>query len=715
MPEKTVLDVRGMTCSSCASGISRHLEKMGLNDIQVHFDSGEVEAYLPEGWNPERLCKEIDRLGYQSSQKGHEYAPGKWALLGSSLGFRFLFCAFFSTLLLLHMFLPWNILHQPLFQFLLCIPVMFIGWQHFGKSALGAIRSGTSNMDVLISLGSGSAFIYSCIAWFRQMDGSANGPQLYFETAATIITLLLLGNLIERRSLKSTQAGLEALIRIQPDKAHRIVDPMTDRERTETVESSQLRPNDLVLIPTGSKIPADGLVYEGTADIDTSLMTGESLLRSVGVNDSVYSGTVVSDGHLKIIVQHSGTETALSRMIDTVRSSALRKPAIQRSGDRLSAVFVPVVIGLAVITFVANLWWTGLDTGESLLRAIAVLVISCPCAMGLATPTAVSVGIGKAARSGILVKGGDTLERLSQVSTVVFDKTGTLTEGRMQIEHIHYNGEEKVLQALIGTLEQYSSHPYAITLTNSFGHLALPADIRFRDIREEKGKGVEAITTDERCYRIGSAAFAGGTDAESTFQVFLSCNGVRLASIRFSDTVRNEAAGSIQQLHALGIHTVLLSGDRLEHCLEVASQTGIKEVYGEKLPGEKADVIRILQQKGPVAMVGDGINDSAAMAIADVGIAMGKGTSIAIKTAEVVLMNREPLSSIPVIRHLSKDTLLTIRQNLGWALAYNLVAIPMAASGLLSPLLASLSMAFSDVVVIGNSLRLHLRKTNVQP
>ena len=709
MSEKTVLDVRGMTCSSCASGISRHLEKMGLHDVNVHFDSGEVEATLPTGWSAERLCKEIDRLGYTSSLKGEDSNPGKWELLTTSLGFRFLISTVFSIPLLLHMVFPWTILHDPLVQFILCLPVMFIGWQHFGRSALGAIRSGTSNMDVLISLGSGSAFIYSCIEW-SMMHKDAAPPHLYFETAATIITLLLLGNLIERRSLKSTQAGLEALVRIQPDKAQRIVDPMTDRERTETVDSSQLRTNDLILIPTGTRIPADGLVYEGSADIDTSLMTGESVLRSVVVNDTVLSGTVVSDGYLKIIVQHAGSETALSRMIDTVRSSALRKPAIQRSGDRLSAVFVPVVIGLALITFCLNYWMLDYDAGESLLRSVAVLVISCPCAMGLATPTAVSVGIGKAARQGILVKGGDTLERMSQVRTVVFDKTGTLTEGRMSIDQLHYWGEEKSIQGLIGTLEQYSTHPYAQALTTAYGNLPLPADIRFRDIREVKGKGVEAYSTDERCYRIGSAVFAGGSKADPAYQVFLSCDGTTLASIRFSDTIREEAAHSIGQLKALGLNVVMLSGDRLEHCLDIAKKTGITEVHGEKLPEEKAAIIKKLQEAGPVAMVGDGINDSAAMAIADVGIAMGKGTSIAIKTAEVVLMNSQPLNSLTVLRLLSIDTLRTIRQNLGWALAYNLVAIPMAATGMLSPLLASLSMAFSDVVVIGNSLRLHLRK-----
>lgn len=710
MSEKTVLDVRGMTCSSCASGISRHLEKMGLHDVNVHFDSGEVEATLPTGWSAERLCKEIDRLGYTSSLKGEDSIPGKWELLTTSLGFRFLISTVFSIPLLLHMVFPWTILHEPLVQFLLCLPVMLIGWQHFGRSALGAIRSGTSNMDVLISLGSGSAFIYSCIEW-SMMHKDAAPPHLYFETAATIITLLLLGNLIERRSLKSTQAGLEALVKIQPDKAQRIIDPMTDRERTETIDTSLLRTNDLVLIPTGNRIPADGLVYEGSADIDTSLMTGESVLRSVVVNDTVLSGTVVSDGYLKIIVQHAGNETALSRMIDTVRNSALRKPAIQRSGDRLSAVFVPVVIGLAIITFCLNFWWMNHDAGQSLLRAVAVLVISCPCAMGLATPTAVSVGIGKAARQGILVKGGDTLERMSQVRTVVFDKTGTLTEGKMSIDHVHYSeGADQSINGLIGTLEQYSTHPYASALTTAYGNLPLSADIRFRDIREVKGKGVEATTTDDRCYRIGSAVFAGGPDADPAYQVFLSCDGKRLASIRFSDTIRKEAAHSIGQIKALGLNVVMLSGDRLKHCIDIAKRTGITEVYGEKLPEEKAEIIRSLQEKGPVAMVGDGINDSAAMAIADVGIAMGKGTSIAIKTAEAVLMNNQPLNSIAVLRLLSIDTLRTIRQNLGWALAYNLVAIPMAATGMLSPLLASLSMAFSDVVVIGNSLRLHLRK-----
>ncbi|MCE2846720.1 MAG: cadmium-translocating P-type ATPase [Sphingobacteriales bacterium] len=706
MDKTAHLDVQGMTCSSCASGIGKHLEKLGVKEVRVYFDSGELEALLPEGWDESRLIAEIERLGYSGNVKGGQTPEKSFFDKLQSLEFRFVLSALFTIPLLAHMLSPWTVLHSAIVQFFLCLPVMLIGWQHFGKSAIGALRSGIPNMDVLISLGSGSAFIYSLLSWFGS-SGEHHGD-LYFETAASIITLLLLGNLIERRSLRSTQKGLSDLIRLQPLKASRLVNAMTNNERTEDVEASALRPNDLVLVQSGSRIPADGQVYEGEARIDTSMMTGEAMPRKCVPNDAVLSGTIVSEGYIKFIVKQSGTETTLSRMIDVIRNAAMRKPQIQRFGDRISAVFVPVVIGIALITFLLSWLWFGYDSGESLLRAIAVLVISCPCAMGLATPTAVAVAIGHAARNGILIKGGDTLERLNGVSTLVFDKTGTLTEGKMKLESLEADSDPKLVKALLGTLEQYSTHPYARTLAAEFSQETLPAEIRFKEIREVKGQGIEAKTVDGKLIRLGSARFTGA-EQDPTFQVFLSFNQVIIGRARFSDPPREEATEVVRRCREMGMRIVLLSGDRQSACSSLAAKLGIDEVYAEQLPDDKFNRIQLLRKNGPVAMIGDGINDAAAMAIADVGIAVGQGSSIAIQTAEIVLLNNQPIGLLPELLTLSTRSIRTIRQNLLWALAYNLVAIPMAAAGYLSPLLASLSMAFSDVVVIGNSLLLHVR------
>lgn len=438
------------------------------------------------------------------------------------------------------------------------------------------------------------------------------------------------------------------------------------------------------------------------------MMTGEALPRKCLVNDTVMSGTIVSEGYIKFIVKQAGTATTLSRMIEVVRNASMRKPQIQRFGDRISAVFVPVVIGIAVITFFICWLTLCLSGGDSLLRAIAVLVISCPCAMGLATPTAVAVAIGHAARHGILIKGGDTLERLHGVKTLVFDKTGTLTEGKMKLESLKNDSQPHLARALFGILEQYSTHPYARTLAAEFSQETLPADFRFKEIREIKGQGVEATTTDGKLIKVGSARFTGAVE-DSIHQVFLSINEEIIASARFSDPPRQEAAEVVRQCAEMGMRVVLLSGDRHVACSALASELGISEFYAEQLPDDKFNRIQQLRKEGPVAMIGDGINDAAAMAVADVGIAVGQGSSIAIQTAEIVLLNNNPIGLLPELINLSNRSIRTIRQNLLWALAYNLIAIPMAAAGHLSPMLASMSMAFSDVVVIGNSLLLHIR------
>ncbi|MBP7166029.1 MAG: cadmium-translocating P-type ATPase [Bacteroidia bacterium] len=710
MQEKIVLNVSGMTCSSCAQGIHKHLAKKGFEEIQVNFEGGEVEFVLPENTSTEKAIREINSLGYSASNKGEEVKSSKLQQVLQNPTLRFLICCLFTIPLLAHMFVDYPLLHLPSFQFILSTPVFLIGMFHFGRSAWGSVKTGSPNMDVLITMGSGSAYLYSIAGWIIYGRTENVMQYMFFETTATIITLLLLGNLIERSTLKRTQSSLEFLTRIQPQTARKIDQAMTPEETTREIPAEHLHVHDFVLVNTGEKIPADGLIYEGQATIDESMMTGESLPSEKKINDQVLSGTILKSGHLKMIVQQTSGNTVLGKMIDTVRKSALVKPEIQRIGDKVSSWFVPVVIVFAIITFCYSLLIIDLPMRDAMLRSIAVLVISCPCAMGLATPTAVAVGIGRSARNGILIKGGDTLERFSQINTIVFDKTGTLSQGNITLTKWHFHQDELLAQYLTSTLEQYSTHPYAAVLANAYQQIKSPTAISFKEIKEVHGGGVMAVDKDGTRYKIGSTTFTGINNSENIYQVFLTKNEELLASFGFEDQLRVEAKETVQYFKQSGIKTVLLSGDRNTACKSAGKELDIDQVFGEQLPDQKAEVIHQLQQSGKVAMTGDGVNDAAALAIADVGIAVSNGTQITMQTAEIVLVGKKDLISLTGAHRLSVETLRTIKQNLFWALIYNVIAIPLAATGFLSPMIASLSMAFSDVVVIGNSLRLHVKK-----
>lgn len=712
MFEKTIIEVDGMTCSSCAQGISRQLTRKGLKEVEVDFEGGTVEVNLEDRFSTREVIDAIQQLGYTARLQGSPIStPSRLLVWFGKTESRFLLALICTVPLQLHMFIHLSVLQLPVVKLLVCLPVFLVGWLHFGRSAWGSVRAGQPNMDVLIIMGSGAAFFYSFYGTFRYGNTPEAHQFLFYETSATIITLLLLGNIIEKRSLRQTQRAVEALTRMQPLVAHKIEQAMTPAEQTRTIDADQLRVQDLILIRQGERVPADGLVYEGAGLMDEQMMTGESLPVTKTAAQEVMAGTILAEGTLKVIVQRVSKDTILSKMIETVRKSVSRKPSIQRTGDRVSAVFVPAVVVIAMAVFLFHLYFTALPVSDALLRSIAVLVISCPCAMGLATPTAVAVGIGRSARNGILIKGGDTLERLSQVQTVVFDKTGTLTTGNIRIKEEKFFGDPDFAMALTGILEQYSSHPYAKLLKEKYAGITLTRPVSFREIKEIPGMGVRAVgKADGLTYSIGAVSFTQPAGETEGFQVFLTAGGDTLAAWSFEDTLRPEAKEVIEQLKQSGVQTVLLSGDSMQTCIEIARQVGIDTVHAEKLPDQKAEMIHALAARTRVAMVGDGINDAAALAAATVGVAMGSGADISIKTAEIVLLGNKDLHALIAAKKMAAYTLTTIRQNLFWALAYNVVAIPLAAMGYLSPLLASLSMAFSDVVVIGNSLRLHFRK-----
>jgi Cu+-exporting ATPase len=407
-----------------------------------------------------------------------------------------------------------------------------------------------------------------------------------------------------------------------------------------------------------------------------------------------------------MIVQQSGNDTLLSRMIDMVRKASQRKPSIQRFGDRVSSVFVPVVIGIAVITFVIWFFILQAPVNIALMSSVAVLVISCPCAMGLATPTAVAVGIGKAARQGILIKGGDTLERLSQTDTIVFDKTGTLTDGKLRVSKINYHAEKQLVDFLLATMEQYSTHPVAAAIVDHYSDSNVNVHLRFREILEEKGIGVKATDLNGNEYIAGSYRVASHLTNDDSHLVYLLKNSELLATADLDDFPRKGAKETVDVLKESGMRVILLSGDSESRCRKLAAQLNITEVFAQQLPDQKTALIREWQKTGKVTMVGDGINDAPSLAEAWVGVSMGSGAQVAMQSSDLVLLHHDDLRVFIKAITIAKATLTTIRQNLFWALIYNVIAIPVAATGMLSPLIASLSMAFSDVVVIGNSLRL---------
>lgn len=710
MSEKTVLSVEGMTCSNCAQGISRYLEKKGLKEVRVDFASGEVafEEVVPE--EIPDIVKGINNLGYKVIDN-EELADNKQTgLRWNSMEAKFLVCLIFTIPLLLHMFLELRFLHQPVVQLFLCLPVFIIGLRHFGTSAWASIKTGIPNMDVLISIGAIAAFVYSVAGMVLYNESTGVSGYLFFETTATIITLVLLGNIIEKNSVKQTSSALRELAALQPAIANKITIEKDMTESIAPVEISTIRKQDPVLVNTGGVIPVDGKIYWGEAVVDESALTGESLPVDKANGDTVMAGSVMLSGSIKIVTEKAGNQTVLSNIIDLVKQAQYSKPAIQKLGDKVSAWFVPAVVIISILTFVLSFFVFNVTLSASIMQAIAVLVISCPCAMGLATPTAVAVGVGKAAKNGIIVKGGATLEQFSDIKTAVFDKTGTLTTGKFKISALNtYHASEQEVIDIVYSIEQHSEHPLATSLIKELKPKKQNL-IHFEIISELKGSGMSASDNLGNQYLLGSFNSHRDLTNDQDHTLYLSKNKKLIATIDLSDEIKPGAKAMIQSIINSGMEPVLVSGDRAKRCHEVAASLGIKTVYSDSLPHQKTEILETLKQKGKLLMVGDGINDAPSLATADLGISFGEATKIAMNSAQVVILNKSDMQAITMAIHIGKQTMQTIRQNLFWAFFYNIIAIPVAAMGYLSPMIAAFSMAFSDVVVIGNSIRLKFRK-----
>lgn len=703
------LQVQGMDCANCALGITRKLSQKGHSAIQVNFATGEASLDLAPGSSKSQVIEAIETLGYHVIEPS--YTDISKRQLRLSVEQRFWFCLVFTIPLFFgHLFFAHSAwINQALVQLILCIPVMVIGGFHFIKSAWLSLRSGVPNMDVLIAVGSVSAFVYSCIGMLL-FDGHDQHNYLFFETAATIITLVLLGNLLEQRSVKRTTSAIDELTQLQPTIAHRIR-KHGEHEHLEEISASELRVGDLIQINTGDSIPADAEVITGTGAVNESMLTGESIPVNKDIGHSLATGTVVMQGPLRAKVIRIGGDTLLARIIALVKDTQQSKPPIQQLADRISAVFVPIVLGIALLTFAISYWWVNLFLSDALLHSIAVLVISCPCAMGLATPTAVMVGLGRAARKGILIRGSRTLELLADVRTVVFDKTGTLTTGKfsaIQLNPLHSN-ELELVKSMLFALEKQSSHPLAQSIVSLLEKdESIDHKQTLLEVRELPGIGIQAKDAEGNIWKAGSWRLLNERD--KAHSIYLMRNNELVATADLIDEIRPGTANLIQFLHRRNIKTVLLSGDRFLQSELVARQLGIQTTIAEQLPEQKLEHIARLSLEGRTIMVGDGINDAPALARADVGVSAGQATPVALQSAQVVLLGTGDLDKLRDAILIGRHTLLTIRQNLFWAFFYNILAIPLAAFGLLSPMIAALSMAFSDVIVIGNSIRLRTKK-----
>lgn len=697
MEEKQVtLQVEGMTCNHCASTVNGIIQQEGGKDIYVDYLMGEARFELGNTQKLDRILKRLNTAGYASKA---DTTPFEGASGFSSIEKKFLFTLPFSLVLFSHMFAPhsWWI-NNAWVQLAICLPVFGMGFYHFGKSTWESLRSGTINMDLLILLGSTSAFIYSLYGALVYGNRPEAHDFLFFETTSTIITLVLLGYVIEHRAVKKTTATLRELFKAQPEKAKKLVKNGLNQDLV-VVAASNLRPEDIILVNSGDRVPADGTIIHGQAEVDESMLTGESTPLSKQKDSEVFGGSILLRGNITVKVTRTGTQSTIGQIIALVKTSRADKPAIQKLADRISSWFVPLIVAVALMTFFLN-YLSDVSLTNSLLRSIAVLVISCPCAMGLATPTAVSVGLGLAAKMGIIVKKASAFEELNAVNTMVFDKTGTLTKGEPEVylNDLHPDWKQEEAWGIIRALELHSSHPLASSILKLTEHVPTA---ELSHVEEIKGMGVRAEWRDKPV-RLGSATFTG---ARVEGDLFLVVGGDVVAVLNVRDTLRPEAADVVKALRGEGFSIHLLSGDSEQKTSDIAAQLGIAHYKGHQLPQEKLQYLKDLQQTQAVAMIGDGINDAPALAAADIGISLGNKHALAAESARIAILGNS-LHLLHTLHIIGKKVVQCIRQNLFWAFAYNIIAIPLAAMGYLDPMLAALSMAFSDIVVIGNSLRL---------
>ncbi len=702
--QTTELKVEGMTCSNCALSVSNYLKKEGLTDVKVNPITGEVSFTSEAEFGIVNLRSGIKKLGYNVIDESKEGTVKKASFLSNNKK-RFLFTLPFTLLLMMHMLPMGTYTHwlmNPWIQIILCLPVFITGMYFFGRSAVKSLLHGTPNMNVLIAVGALASFIYSLVGALLNLGEH----YLFFETTASIITLVFFGNYLEEASIQSTQKAVRSLTASQKVMANMIAFDDEHKEQIFPIENIFLKTGDLVLIKNGEQVPADCKILWGECMVNEAIITGESLPLVKTKKDFLIGGSVVEDGLVKAQVTAAGKDTVLSGIVKMVQNAQAEKPPMQKLADKISAIFVPVVLGLSLLTFLLNFFAFNISGGDSLMRAIAVLVISCPCAMGLATPAAIAVGLGRAAKLGILFKNASALESFKKIQQVVFDKTGTLTTGKFTITNFSTTINEAEFKRIVFSLEKFSNHPIGKTIAVEW---KMNSALSWKNIEEIKGIGIKANEADGDIYEAGSYKLLNEENTNAEHNIYVLKNNIQIGWIDVQDEIRPESKGVIAALHQKNIKTILLSGDLKSKCDSIAQQLGIDEVFAEQTPAQKMEIIAALNSEIPTAMVGDGINDAPALAKATLGISLSDASHIAMQSSDVILMN-SGIKNLPLALGLGKHTYITIKQNLFWAFIYNIVALPIAAFGLLTPTLAALAMGFSDIVLAVNSVRLFVKK-----
>jgi Cu+-exporting ATPase len=693
--------VSGMHCTNCALSLEKHLLRIGAHAPSVDFASGRTSFHLHDSEKLAEVVTSIRNLGYSVD----DVSKPRQASFEQLLYIKTAISAVLTLPLLIAMLIPHSPLHDPLLQLYLATPVFIIGAFHFGGSAIRSLRAGIANMDVLIALGIFAGYIASVVSLTKGLSHDL----IFFEATASIVTFVLIGNLLEERAVRKTSSAIESLSALQPAQAVRVVRSDNGASTTEVIPVGSVQVGDLLQVNTGDKVPTDGAIEHGYLSCDESMISGESVPVDRRSGERVIGGSIVVAGSGVVRATAVGGDTTLASIVRLVQEAQQRKPSIQKVGDAVSAVFVPGVIAISVLVLGGGILLFGLPLSQAIVRALAIAVVACPCAMGLATPTAIMVALGRAATSGFLIRGGDTLERLAAITHVAFDKTGTLTKGELKLQQLStYNDlSSDEAKSILVALQRSSSHPIAKAVVKAYKDFE--GRFTLTSTTESKGIGIEGVGLDGSTYLCGGRLIAERLGITTEDDLIVAKDNKLIASLSLSDEVRPEAAEAIRKLVSMGLSVSLISGDTARKSNEVAEALGIKLVEAEKLPEQKLEIVRTLQAKSPVAYVGDGINDAPTLAEASVGVSLSSASDVAMHSAQLLLTDNT-LSHLPAAISLARLTVRTIKQNLFWAFFYNIITIPMAAFGHIAPVAGALLMTGSDVMIVGNSLRIKFKK-----